>query len=265
MIRALLLRQLRHQRWVLGGVVVGLLVFEVFLLQLAASFEGGPGIDQLLEMLPELVNRLVKSQISTASFPAFVAFGFMHPAVLTTSLAVMILLATTPAGEREGGQLELFLARPMARGTYLRAHLLSLVVAAVVMPLIVLAGVAVGLATIEVQNELPWWRYAPCALGLATLLLAVGCFALWVSVGARRRGTAVARIVSLLLVAYVGDTAAKFSELLGPLRWLTPFQYFDPIGTALEPPLPWWQPVVLLTGGLVFAVLAFRRFETRDL
>jgi len=265
MIAALLLRQWRHLRWTLGGLALGLVGFEVLLVHLGAAFEAGPGIEQFLEALPDFIHDLVAHQIHAASFPAMVAFGFMHPAMLSGCLAAMVLLGTQPAGERESGVLELLLARPLPRATYLHASLVALGLTALLLPWCVLAGAAIGLSLVEVAGELPWTAYLPCTLLLTALMLAVGGFALWMGTLVRRRGTAIARTLALLLSTYVLDTLAEFSSLLGPLRWLSPFQYFHPIPAAVDPPVAWGEPAVLLLLAALTTTAAHRRFRRMDI
>jgi len=264
-ILALLGRQLRHMRWILAGLGVGLFLLEGIIIQLAKAFEGGPGIEQILDMLPDMILDLVKAQIPAFTFPAFAAFGFMHPGALVASSAVIVMFATAPAGERDSGLLDLLLSRPVTRTKHLLASLLGVLLTATTMPLCLLAGCATGLALVEVPGELPWTAYVPAAALLACLLAAVGGFSLLVGATARRRGTAVARIAAVLLVTYVADTLTKVFGALAPLRWATPFHWFDPISTTLDGRAPWGEAAVLLGAAAVPTALAFRCWRTRDL
>ncbi len=265
MILALLGRQLRHMRWILVGLGLGLFLLEGLIIQLAKAFEGGPGIEQILDMLPDMILDLVKAQIPAFTFPAFAAFGFMHPGALVGSSAVIVMFATAPAGERDSGLLDLLLSRPVTRTKHLLASLLGIVITATAMPLCLLAGCATGLALVDVPGELPWTAYVPAAGLLACLLAAVGGFSLLVGATAQRRGTAAARIAAVLLVTYVVDTLTKVFGSLDALRWATPFHYFDPITATIDEGGHWGDAAVLLGAAVVPTLLAFRCWRTRDL
>jgi ABC-2 type transport system permease protein len=275
MIGALLGRQLRHMRWILIGLALGLAAFEVFIIHLAEAFDAGPGIQQFLDMMPQIIHDLVNSQIAAQTFPAFVAFGFMHPAAMVGCTALIVLLATSPAGERDTGLLDLLLARPLPRTTYLTATVVGIVLVAVILPACMLAGCALGLSLVDVPDELPWTDYGMAATQLAALLMAIGGFAMLVAVISQRRGTAIARILAVLLLAYVLDTMAKVFTALAPLQWLTPFHYFDPMGAVLDfDPLgttadgrisPLGNLGILLVLAIGTTALAYRSYRARDL
>ena len=107
MIRALVLRELRHQRRLLLCLFAGALGLEFLLVQIAAAFQEGPGLQSIIDALPPGLRRFLAGQIGELSFASFVAFGFQHPAVMTMGIALVVLNATLPAAERESGVLEL--------------------------------------------------------------------------------------------------------------------------------------------------------------
>lgn len=263
MIRALAGRHLYHQRWLLAALVAGVFGMEVLLVLIAQSFTQGPGLEQLLTALPGPLRAFIQGQIGELSFAAFVAFGFQHPAVLTMTLAYVVLAATVPAAERESGLLDLFLARPVPRSRYLLAVLTGVVLGASVLPLAQLGGAALGLALVEVADEPSWTRYVGSALGQALLLLAWGGVALFFATGAARRGPAVARVLGAILVLYVVEAFAGMYAPLRTVRWASPFHWFQPteagarsggtVGTGL-----------LATLAAVSIALAFVRFQRRD-
>lgn len=274
MIYTLLGRQLRHLRWIIVALAVGLAAFQVLIIHLAEAFDAGPGIQEFLDMLPQLIHDLVNSQIASKSFPAFVAFGFMHPAAMVGCVSLIVLLATATAGERDAGFLDLLLARPLPRTTHLSASVAGIVLTALVLPAVMLGGCALGLALVSVPDELPWTDYIIAAGLLSALLMAIGGFALLVGVTSARRGTAIARIVAVLLVVYVLDGMTKVFTSISPLKWLTPFHYFDPMGAVLEfDPLsaapgslpPWGNLLILLAVAAGTTALAYRSYRARDL
>jgi ABC-2 type transport system permease protein len=193
-----------------------------------------------------------------------VAFGFEHPFTLAGATAFVVVAATIPASERESRFLDLLLARPLARHQYLLASLLLMVLGAVVLPLALLAGAAIGMPLVELGGKLPWRRYLPCALGLTTLLLAFGGIALLLASGAKRRGPAASQVVGLTLASFVVELLGELWTGLRWVRWASPFHYYKPIQAAIVPSTPWENPAILLAVFAVTTALAFARFSRRD-
>jgi ABC-2 type transport system permease protein len=264
-IAPLLARTLRHQRLLLPALLAFAAGLQVVVVLVAASFETGPGIAGVLEMLPSFMQRVVGAQLRDAGFGTFVAFGLQHPALMVATIAWIVVVGTGPAADRDAGTLDLLLARPLPRARYLLSTAIAVALGAVALPLVALLGLAVGLATVTVEGELPWTAYVPAAAGLVALLLCVGGFTLLVSAGARRRGEAAARIVAVLLVLWLLETLADLSEIIDILRWISPFAWFRPIRAALEGGV--WAPMdlaVLCSAGVLMAAAAFLRFSRRD-
>jgi len=259
-------RNLRRHAVVLGALAVGLGVFEDLIVRVAAQIDMGTGLRAFLEqIIPPAMKKGLAQQLAFASFAGAPAFGFQHPVTLVAALAFVVLAATIPAGERESGFLDLLLARPVRRSRYLIAVLGLLLAGAVLLPLALLAGAAAGLARVSVEGQLPWWRYAPCAGGLAVLLLSIGGYTLFLASGARRRGRAVGLAVGVTLLTYVIEVLADFWTAFDRIRWVSPFHYFKPIAAAVVPETPIQDPIVLLGVFAAFAVLAAARFERQDL
>lgn len=263
MILTLLKRNVRHQRGLLASLAVGMSAFTVLIVNIAAAFDSGPGFTEILNILPPFLRNLAGAQISDASFPAFVAFAFQHPAVMTPSIAVMIVAATIPAGERDTGTLELLLARPLARWRYLAATVLTLLIDALTLAASLVLGLIVGFALVDAEGELSWTRYLACAFGFAILLLALGGFAMLVGAGAPRRGTAVVRVVAVIVPLYVIEALADLWAPLQTIRWLSPFHYFKPISVVMTG-VPAHHPLVLAGILLVCTAGAFAWFIRRD-
>ena len=122
MIRALFLRGIRQHAVLIGILSLGLLLFEVALVWAAASIAMGPGFRQLMGTLfPENVVETVFGQFGFASFGGTVSFGYQHPLALVAAIAIVTVLGTIPAHERETGLLDLILSGPLPRSKYLTA------------------------------------------------------------------------------------------------------------------------------------------------
>ena len=260
------LRQLRHHWPLLVAVLAAAALFELAVVSLIAVMDSGAGLRTLLSsILPPAMQRLVFEQFGIGSFQGAVAFGFQHPIALIAAFSLVIVVATAPAAERESGLLDLLLARPLPRARYLAASLAMVVVAAVLIPLAMLAAAALGMRLVEATDELPWTRYVPSAAALAPLLLVVGGYTLLIASQARRRGSAVAWAVGLSIVSYWIDFFAPFWDALGTVRWASPFSYYDPVRAAVGAGIGLRDPLVLLAAAAVLIALAFFNFQRQDL
>lgn len=260
MTRALLLRQLRHHAVLMAAICAAIMVFEVMVIRFIAALDAGGGIRAILEaVLPPEMQRLVVEQFGVASWEGGIAFGFQHPLVMVAMVGFVVAVASVPAAERESGLLDLILARPVPRERYLGAHWLLVMIAALLFPLALLLGVAIGTETAAAVLD-----YVPAAAALVPLLLLIGAYTLLAATQARRRGPAIAVAVGLTLFFYWIDFMAAFWERLEPWRRISPFTYFDPVGIATgEATLP-RDPLVLLAAALACVVGAFVNFRRQD-
>jgi len=265
-IRALFLRNLRQHMVLLAVLFVSMVLVEFFLVWVSAQMNIGPEFQRFLEaFLPPEISEVIFSQFGFTSFEGAVAFGYQLPFSMAGSIAMVMVAATLPASEREKGYLELFLARPLPRARYLLSTLLFVITAAMVLPLGLLLGTAVGLRVIESPAEIGWTDYTPAAFALALLLLAVGSYTLLFATGARRRGIAVAQGVAFTLAFSWMDFMGDYWDTLLYARKASPFFYFDPGRASFGAGLSSTEVGVLTSITLVTSLLAFYNFQKQDL
>jgi ABC-2 type transport system permease protein len=265
MTRALFTRNLERHRRLLLSMMAGLVVFEVLLIQAGAQIEASAGLRQLVAMLPPAFREMMSTQLGLVSFASVVALGFEHPFTLALAIGFVIVSATIPAAERESGLLDLLLARPVGRTGYFLASVLMVLTCSVLLPSSLLGGVALGLRFVDIPEEIPWTRYAPCAFGLVALMLAVGGGTLLLASGARRRGPPAAQAAGLALALLVVEFLADVWPALGWVRWASPFHYYKPIPAAVFGTDPPSNDLVLLAVFAIGTTLAFVRFHRRDI
>lgn len=264
MIRAMLARHLRQHARLLAAACVGLFLFETLLIWVAARIETGAGLRMLIEsLLPEEVRSVIFSQFGLASFDGAVAFGFQHPFALVAGIALMVALATICAAERETGFLDLVLARPVPRWRYVAAIVLVLIIAAAILALAQLAGVAAGLGLVGV-SEPSWTSYGGSVAVLAALLFVVGGYTLAIAARARRRGNAIAVTAGLTLFFYWIDFLGGFWDALDLPRRISPFYYFDPVAAVGNRP-NLLAIALLLAAGAAATGAAFLVFRRQDI
>jgi len=265
-IRALFLRNLRQHAVLLAVLFVGLVLVEFFLIWVAAEMGIGPEFQQFLEgFLPPEITRMIFGQFGLTSFAGAVAFGYQHPFSVVASIAMVTVAATLPAAEREKGYLELFLARPLPRTRYIVSIGLFMALVAILLPAGLLTGTAIGLRVVEPLQEIGWVSYVPAALTMGLLLMAVGGYTLFLSTGARRRGTAVSQSVAFTLLFYWMDFMGDYWDALVYARKASPFYYFDP-GQASFGAGPTAAEITVLSSiTLGMLLLAMFNFQKEDL
>jgi ABC-2 type transport system permease protein len=258
-IATILMRQLRHHAPLLVAALAGAFGFELLMVWIGSTMDTGPEFMGLLQaVLPPAMVNLVVNQFGLASFAGAIAFGFKHPFVIAAGAAVVITMASVPAGERETGFLDLILARPVTRGTYMRAHIALLLVPAMAFPVVLLIAANVGIA-ITGRTDVAGTDYALAAAAYAPLLLCIGAYTLLFAAGAQRRGTAVARAVALTMAFYVYEVLASMWDRLRGWEWLTIFDAYRPVGLATGDASV-AAPLVLLGVACVLLGVAALRF-----
>lgn len=265
MIGTLFRRNLRQHALLLGVLSLGLFLFELAVVWTAARMDMGPEFREFLAVIlpPDLVD-VVFNQFGFGSFAGTVSFGYQHPMTLVSGIAIMVVMATIPAQERESGFLDLVLARPLSRASYITSMVLQLLFASILTALVVLAGSAAGLALVAPPEPVLWTEYIPSAFGLFLILMAVGSYTLLFATGAKRRGIATAQAVGITLVFYWLDFMGDYWDLLETARSLSVFYYFDPAQAARDG-IPIASIAVL--GGIVLVAipLAYLNFRSQDL
>lgn len=265
MIWTLVGRGLRQHAGLLGVLTLGLVLFEGALVWVADRIGMGPDFRQLLgTLLPPGVVDTIFGQFGFASFEGAVSFGYQHPMSLIAGIAMVTVMATLPAHERETGLLDLILARPVHRTSYLAAIALLVLIAAILPAFALLAGGALGLAVVSAPESVAWTDYLASAADLALLLLAIGAYILLFATATKRRGTAIAQAVSITLVFYWLDFMGDYWDLLETARLLSPFHFFDPAQAArsgIPPP----DASVLGAILLAFTLASFVTFNRKDL
>jgi ABC-2 type transport system permease protein len=255
---AILLRQLRHHAPLLVAALAGAFGFELLMVWVSSSMVMGTELQELMSaVLPPAMVNLVMNQYGLASFPAAVAFGFKHPFVIAAGVAVVITMASVPAGERETGFLDLILARPVTRGTYMGAHIALLLVPAIAFPIVLFVAANVGIA-ISGRSDAAGTDYVLSAAAFAPLLLFIGAYTLLFAAGAQRRGTAVARAVALTMAFYVYEVIASMWERLHGWEWLTIFDAYRPVGLVTGDATTTAPLVLLGAAGVLLGCAALR-------
>jgi ABC-2 type transport system permease protein len=258
--RAVVRRTLFELRWQVMWYGVGLGLYAVAMVALFPLFE---------ETLQELQY--------PAEILAFFGVGsdLSNPAVFLTaeyiSFAPLILLifsivAATGAlaGEEGRGSLEILLSEPVSRARLYVSKALALLLAAITILAIILAGWYAILPMVDLHGEV---TVRSVTVAHLAMLPAMVCFAGWgmlLAAIAPSRGQAAGILAALLIAAYLVSAIAQAVEPIEWMKWLSPYYYTDTSSLLLDGPRALHQ--ALLTGsGLLGGVLGLFAFAGREI
>jgi ABC-2 type transport system permease protein len=198
---------------------------------------------------------------------AWVSLGQVHPLfLLACGLLAIGLGVRAVAGELEAGTLELTLARPLRRSTYLAAHVALLVPGALAITVAYAAGAVVADRAFDPPgDDLHPGRMAAAALLATLLVLCLGGIALLASAWHSERGRALGWAIGVTVAMYAVSFLFPLWEPLRPLARLSLFWYFSPGPTIQEGRLLGGDALVLAAIAAATISAAFWRFGRRDL
>ena len=166
------------------------------------------------------------------------------------------------AGEEASGSLDLLLAQPLSRVSFLAQRAGGVALA---LTLTLLAGAPFLAWGVELgEMGVPAWRLLVATAGsILLVLLFVGVAYLACAV-LRTRGEAGMAAGGVLVVAFFLQTLGSTSEAIEPLRIISPFHWAE--GTPLlTGEYPWPRLAALLTGNLAVYMAAFWVFTRREI
>lgn len=199
------------------------------------------------------------------TLPGALTLGLQHPlAIAFVGIFAVGSSVSAVAGEREGGTLEVLLARPISRRRlYITVAVACLTLITIVM-LALLVGQLIGVAIQGVGDELQLGQMPLVFLNGVMLWAAFAAFGLAASVSFDRHGPALGLTMAYLLINY-------FLEILGSLwrdvdwsQQYSLFHHFNP-GKILTGNTEWADFLILAVAIVVPVVYALAVFPRRDL
>jgi hypothetical protein len=252
-----------------GFVVVSAVLlggFQWLICAVVASVDVSGALGTLVQSLPPLMQSLVSEQfLGDLSKTSLLAFGWAHPIAQVTGAALAIVLAAQAvAGEAESGTIELTLGQPLARRTYLAAHVCFALAA---LALVTLAGLAGTVAGGRAYGLVPFDTRELARLGLDYFALLCALYGVTLAFSAfGREGGRVA--LAGFLVALVSYLVHVIGSMWAPWERLVPWTlhaWYVPRdilahGAGVARPVTTLMAVALAAG-----LTAWWRFERRDL
>lgn len=258
---------LREHRvlFVFAFLLIG--VFQVLILALVVGADLLGMVEVFYRQLPPAIRALLGDQFfAQFSVDGAVAFGYIHPLVLTMSILVAILLpARHIAGEVETGTLELVFALPLRRSTISLS--LWLCSGMVLLGLVIggWIGSGVGLWLFPEARGVPVWGIAKAGISLWLLLFAISSYTLLFSAYARESGPATLRAAGLTLLFFFLNILVLVWPAIDFLKYVTLFHYHRPQQLMMDEPLLGLNVAVPVLVILVCGALAVRQVNRRDI
>jgi ABC-2 type transport system permease protein len=244
---------------VLGG-------FQLLMCAIVSTINLSAALEQLLALAPPALQAMVADSMLAGGTPAgLMAFGWNHPITHALAMAVPITLAARSiAGEVESGAIELILAQPISRNTWMAAHVAFGVAAIMVVALAGVTGTAVAQRLFGVE------AFTPARLILlfaAFSMLQASVFAITLAFSAfgREAGRVAFAGVMVALLSYLVQAVAALWPRVESLGRYSLHHYYDPRALLVEGRFPVIVAIVLLGTALLAGTIAVRAFHARDL
>jgi ABC-2 type transport system permease protein len=266
-LRPLVARSLARGARVFAAVAVILTAFQVLLVLVATTFQETRSFQLLTGLMPVGVQQSFgPGALMLASFAGLVTFGYFHPIVVLALIQLGVYAATEPAGEVEWGLFDLELARPVRRSAVVARSLLVALGVTGVTVAGMMAGTWGGLWLLAPEG-VPWpdpHRVLSLAAHLLLLAWVFAAAGLAAGASAKRRGTAFGGILVVTVFLYLTNFVADAWKPAAALRPYTPFHYYPGLAVANGTAPIARDLGVLAAAAVVLAVLAFWRFNRRD-
>lgn len=256
--------------WPLAGSCTLLFVFASVAVSLANLVDVGSILNVLPKFLTASIEKIAGLPLKDLASPAGQFSGvYVDMITIFTCLSWAVLRGSDCiAGEWGRGTLEMLLAHPLRRSTWLLVHFTVTWIGAALILFSLLSGTWLGLALIKstVKTNPAW--FIPAALNLWCFVVATAGIASAISLVDRERwrviGVAVGFFSFSLLLKLV-------SRLVQPLGWLINFSYLgalDPQRLIILHDDAWRMSVgydaTLLTIAIAAHGLVLVRFERKD-
>jgi ABC-2 type transport system permease protein len=247
-----LVEAVRERRRSLAWWTIGLVALLALNVAFYPSVRDDPALSDYAKDLPESVRAMFAGGELDLASPV----GYLNSQIYALMAPLVLLIfaigagAGAVAGEEERGTLDLLLAHPVRRRSYVVQRFLALAALVAALTAVLLATVALGSWLVDLEIGFGRLVAASASVGLLAVLYAAVALAVGALAPGRARAIAVAS--GLVLAAWIFDGLAQAVDLLDGWRAATP--YYHALGRSpLREGAPWsgWALLVGLTAILV--------------
>jgi beta-exotoxin I transport system permease protein len=225
-------------------------------------FRGSSGISEAIEQLPPAV----VDAFGLADFgtPAGFLRGNLYDVFVPLLMAIAAVAVANglTAADEEAGRLEIHLSQRIARQALLVGRMAALVVWLAALTVVVLAVQLVSDVVMDLDIDAGHVVVTLVLCGLLALL--AGMFAIAIAGWVPRPALVLGLGIAVTVCAYVVSALFALSDLLRPLRDLSPWAWAlggDPLVTGADP----WRLVALAMLSVLLAPVAVTGFVRRDI
>lgn len=254
---------LRRKRGAIIGWSIGLALYGVLMVSLFDSIVGISGFEEILQSYPpELMAFFGGSDMlaltTTRGYTDIYYFSYM-PVIV--GIFAVVAAGGLVVSDEEKGILDLVLAHPVSRTALFWGRMLGFVVATAIILLV--SWLSWVLPAGSTSMDLAWLEFLQPFLPLFAELLLFGTLALLLSLVLPSARMAMMLTSGLLVANYLLLGLANINEDLKTVVEFTPLHFYQG-GKAIDG-VNWGWLVGLLAVSLVFALLAWWRFQQRDI
>lgn len=243
--------------WGLGLFLLGLLVvpFYDIIVEQREQFE------QLLKNYPPEFVAFFGGIDAFATPEGYLSVEFFSYMPLILGIFAVLAGSGLLASDEEKGTLDLVMAHPLSRTALFLGRLLAFVIAT--LAILALSWLSFVVAMNWSALDVGWGEMALPYLSLLGVLLLFGSLALLLSMLLPSRRLAAMTAGFLLVASFFITSLARIDENLETVAKLSPLNYYQS-GEAILGLSGEWL-LGLLAAAAIFAVLAWWRFERRDI
>ena len=212
--------------------------------------------------LPETLQKLFGMEDYTSP-EGFVSTEFFSQSVPILLTIFAIMQGTSAlAGEEAGGTLELLLSQPVSRRRVALEKIGGFLISTVVISIIVCPAWLISIPAVGVDISVTDTMLA--TFSFLPLVWAFYAASLFAAAALPNRRLATGVVVLFAVATYIVYALAQAVDILDPLRWLTPFNYYNGSQILRDGP-DLAGAAALCVASAVLGLLAVQAFEKRDL
>jgi len=253
---------LRRFRGQILGWGIALALLAVLLVSMYDSFAGElDQFEELLEIYPPEISAFMGDLTTMATPEGWVSLEFFSYMPLILGIFGVLMGSGLLVSHEENGTLDLIMAHPVSRTALFMGRLLAFVTATVAILVITWLGFIVSMTWSSM--DIGWGRIWLPMLSLLAELLLFGTMSLLLSMVLPSRRLAATAAGLLLVASFFITGLAKINEDLEPVAKLSPLNYYQAQDAFHALNGAWLAG--LLAAAVVFAALAWWRFQRRDI
>lgn len=250
----------------LRGQILGWGIALALLSLLIAQFYGTmldqqEQFEELIESYPDELMAFLGDSADLGTPSGYLSYYNFSLMPIIVGIFVVLVGSGLLASDEESGRLDLILAHPVSRTALLWGRFSAFVVTTLI--ILAFSWLGLYLPTAWTPLDVGWIELTLPYLSLLGVLMFIGTLALLLSMLLPSRRLAAAAAGMALVGSYFVSSLARINTDLEPVAKLSPLYYYQG-GEAMDNFNATWF-VGLLAAAVLFALLAWWRFQRRDI